>query len=161
MLSTETGSASLFIQVKELLVAKIGKGEWLPGAIIPGEIKPARELGVSQGTVLKATTELVETNVPTRNQGRGTFVSMHDPQTALFYFFHLLDDNGRKALPESRVLHCRRRRATRKEAAKLELEAAAEVIKIGRIALTLDRSPVELRISRCNTQNHHCHNTIF
>jgi GntR family transcriptional regulator len=242
MLTTGKGSISLYMQIRELLIAKVGKGEWLPGSIIPSEINLAQELGVSQGTVRKAITELVENNVLTRRQGRGTFVSNHDPHRALFYFFHIADNNGHKVLPDSRVLHCRRKPASRLEASKLQLAAGTNIIRIERVrnfaakptmvetitlpaepfddlgkegnldlpntlyelyekqygitihsadeqlravaasrhdakilnlevgtplleiervALTLDKTPVELRISRCSTRKHHYQNTIF
>ena len=242
MLTTGKGSISLYMQIRELLITKVGKGEWLPGSIIPSEINLAQELGVSQGTVRKAITELVENNVLTRRQGRGTFVSNHDPHRALFYFFHIADNNGYKVLPDSRVLHCRRKPASRLEASKLQLAAGTNIIRIERVrnfaakptmvetitlpaepfdglgkegnldlpntlyelyekqygitihsadeqlravaasrhdakilnlevgtplleiervALTLDKTPVELRISRCSTRKHHYQNTIF
>ncbi len=242
MLTTGKGSISLYMQIKDLLTAKVGKGEWLPGSIIPSEINLAQELGVSQGTVRKAITELVENNVLTRKQGRGTFVSSHDSDRALFHFFHVTDNNGHKVLPDSRVLHCRRKPASRMEASKLQLAAGANIIRIERVrnfsakptmvetitlpakpfgdlgkegncnlpntlyelyekqygitihsadeqlravaasrhdakilklevgtplleiervALILDKTPVELRISRCSTRNHHYQNTIF
>jgi len=242
MLTTGKGSISLYMQIKDLLIAKVGKGEWLPGSIIPSEINLALELGVSQGTVRKAITELVENNVLIRRQGRGTFVSNHDTDRALFHFFHITDNNGHKVLPDSRVLHCRRKPASRLEAAKLQLSSGTNVIRIERVrnfsakptmietitlpaepfddlgregnydlpntlyelyekqygitihsadehlravaaskhdakllnlevgtplleiervALTLDKIPVELRISRCSTKQHHYHNTIF
>jgi GntR family transcriptional regulator len=230
------------MQIRELLITKVGKGEWLPGSIIPSEINLAQELGVSQGTVRKAITELVENNVLTRRQGRGTFVSNHDPHRALFYFFHIADNNGHKVLPDSSVLHCRRKPASRLESSKLQLAAGTKIIRIERVrnfaakptmvetitlpaepfddlgkegnldlpntlyelyekqygitihsadeqlravaasrhdakilnlevgtplleiervALTLDKTPVELRISRCSTRKHHYQNTIF
>ncbi len=241
MLSTEKGAISLYIQVKDLLIAKIGNGDWVPGNIIPSEINLAREFGVSQGTVRKAITELVENNVLTRKQGRGTFVSTHDPQRALFHFFHITDNDGHKVLPDSRVLRIGIKKASAKEASCLGLVAKTEVIRIERlrnfsarptmvetitlparpfgelvggngelpntlyelyekqfgitihsadeklravaaskrdaavlgleagtplleierVALTLDKSPVELRVSRCSTHNHYYHNTIF
>lgn len=242
MLTTGKGSVSLYMQIKDLLTERVGKGEWLPGSIIPSEINLAQELGVSQGTVRKAITELVENNVLTRKQGRGTFVSNHDPDRALFHFFHLTDNKGHKVLPDSRVLHCRRKPASRVEASKLQLPAGANIIRIERVrnfsakptmvetitlpakpfgdlarddnydlpntlyelyekqygitihsadeqlraaaasrhdakilklevgtplleiervALTLDKTPVELRISRCSTKHHHYQNTIF
>jgi len=242
MLTTGKGSISLYMQIRDLLIAKVGKGEWLPGSIIPSEVNLAQKLGVSQGTVRKAITELVEHNVLTRRQGRGTFVSNHDPHRALFYFFHIADNNGHKVLPDSRVLHCRRKPASRVEASKLQLAAGTGIIRIERVrnfaakptmvetitlpaesfddlgrdgnydlpntlyelyekqygitihsadeqlravaasrhdakilnlevgiplleiervALTLDKTPVELRISRCSTRKHHYQNTIF
>jgi GntR family transcriptional regulator len=242
MLSTGKDSISLYMQIKDLLTARIGNGEWLPGAVIPSEIQLAQELGVSQGTVRKAITELVEKNVLTRKQGSGTFVSTHDHNRALFHFFHIADLDGRKVLPESRVLGCRRRKASRMEASRLDLATGTKVIsiertrnfddkpviietvilpaelfhdlgrngeyklpntlyelyekqygitihsanerlravpaseheasllnvepgspllEIERTALTLDNTPVELRISRCNSEQHRYENTIF
>jgi GntR family transcriptional regulator len=133
MLSTGKGSISLYMQIKDLLLARIAKGEWSPGSIIPSEMSLAAELGVSQGTVRMAVTELVENNVLTRKQGRGTFVSNHDVDRALFHFFHITDNKGHKVMPDSRVLTCRRQSATRKEAAVLQLPAATEVMRIERV----------------------------
>ncbi len=242
MLTSRNGAIPLYIQIKELLIAKLSKGEWLPGNIIPSEIQLAQELGVSQGTVRKAITELVENNVLTRRQGRGTFVSTHDINRALFHFFHITDGKGQKVLPDSRVLRCSRKPASRKEAAKLNLsvgtrvirierirniankptitetitlpaklfnalgkedncdlpnrlyelyekqfginihsaeeqlravsaskkeatllnlEAGTPLLEIERVALTLDKTPIELRISRCSTKSHYYQNTIF
>jgi GntR family transcriptional regulator len=242
MLRIEKGALPLYMQVKELLVTKIGKGDWLPGSIIPSEINLAQELRVSQGTVRKAITELVENNVLTRKQGRGTFVSTHDPDRSLFHFFHIADNKGHKVMPDSSVLHCRLRQASRKEATKLQLEVGTNIVRIERVrkfsnkptmietitlpvrpfgnlandgnielpntlyelyekqygitihsadeqlraisaskhdasllnlevgsplleiervARTLDNRPVELRISRCSTRNHHYQNTVF
>ena len=242
MLTTDKGSISLYMQVRALLLERVGNGDWLPGNLIPSEINLAQEFGVSQGTVRKAITELVESNVLTRKQGLGTFVSSHDPQRALFHFFHITDNEGFKVLPDSTVLHCRRKAATRKESAKLQLAAGSRIIRIERVrnfdakptmietitlpqdkfanlgsdgdlklpnalyelyqkqygitihsaderlravaaskydagilgldsgsplleiervALTLDKTPVELRVSRCSTASHYYHNTIF
>ncbi len=242
MLTTGKQSIPLYVQIIDLLVSRISSGEWLPGEIIPSEINLARELDVSQGTVRKAITELVENNVLVRRQGRGTFVATHDNDRALFHFFHISDNNGQKVLPDSEVSSCRRRKATRFEADKLNLETGDRVIRIERtrkinsvptiletvilperpfndlgkndncklpnmlyeiyekqfgitihsaeerlsavsaskhqadllgleegdallvierVALTLDRIPVELRISYCNTANHHYQNTLL
>ena len=242
MLETRKRSIPLYLQIIELLVSKISNGEWLPGDLIPSEIKLAEELDVSQGTVRKAITELVENNVLVRKQGKGTYVSNHDDNRALFHFFHITDNNGNKMLPDSKVLNCKQRQATRAEASLLRLPADAEVLKIDRVrsmlsiptivetiilpadpfnelegnnacklpnmlyelyenqfgitihsaeeklravrankrdarilnlepgaplleierlALTLNKTPVELRISRCSTKHHYYQNTIF
>ena len=71
ILSVAKGSVPLYMQIKDLLVARVTEGEWSPGDIIPSEMQLARELNVSQGTVRKAVTELVETNVLLRRQGKG------------------------------------------------------------------------------------------
>jgi len=242
VLSNTKGSIPLYVQIKELLVADVRDGRWSPGEIIPSEIQLAQDLGVSQGTVRKAITELVENNVLTRKQGRGTFVANHDIKRALFHFFHIVNNNGHKVLPDSTTLSCRRKRASSLESSKLKLAAGGSVVRIERIrkfggrptmlekitlpakpfrelgsvgacnlpntlyemyekkfgitihsaeeklravaasgheasllnlpmgtplleiervALTLDGTPVELRISHCNTDRHHYQNTLF
>ncbi len=133
MLSINKGSIPLYQQIVGLLVARISSGEWLPGEIIPSEINLAKELDVSQGTVRKAITELVENNVLTRKQGRGTFVSNHNIDRALFHFFHITDNNGHKVLPDGEVISCRHKKALKSEARKLQLEPDTEIIKIERI----------------------------
>lgn len=230
------------MQIKDLLVTKVTKGDWAPGAVIPSETQLATELKVSQGTVRKAITELVENNVLVRRQGKGTYVANHDDNRALFHFFHIVNDSGEKILPESKTLSCRRKRALRRERSKLNLPSGSQVVCIDRIrylddqptilekillptelfgdlgksracdlpnmlyemyetrfnitihraeeqlravaasdddasllglaagsplleiertALTLDGSPVELRISRCSTLKHHYQNTVL
>lgn len=142
MFNIENGTIPLYMQVKEFLVAKISKGEWSPGDIIPSEMQLAKILDVSQGTVRKAITELVEKNVLTRRQGRGTFVANHDTRRALFHFFHITDNDGHKVLPDSAVLHCRRKKATRNEASKLQLASEAIIIKIERIRFLSDKPTI-------------------
>ncbi len=242
MLSNAKGSVPLYVQIKEMFVANLRDGQWNPGELIPSEMQLARELGVSQGTVRKAITELVENNVLTRKQGRGTFVANHNSERALFHFFHIVDNDGNKVMPESETLSCRRKRASRVESSRLQLAPGASVVsiertrqfdgrpvmletitlpsppfaklgqmgacnlpnmlyemyekefgitihsaeeqlravaatehdaeqlsiapqtpllEIDRIALTLDKTPVELRVSRCVTSRHHYQNTIF
>jgi GntR family transcriptional regulator len=242
VLSNAKGSVPLYTQIKALLVARITQGDWAPGDIIPSEMQLAQQLNVSQGTVRKAITELVENNVLVRRQGRGTFVAIHDNDRALFHFFHIVNDSGKKVLPECKTLSCRRKRASAQQASKLDLAAGAQVIfierirsldnlptivetialptnlfgdlgkpqvcelpntlyelyesqfgitihsaeerlraiaagdheasllglnsgapllEIERIALTLDGTPVELRISHCNTVRHYYQNTVF
>ena len=140
------GSIPLYMQIKDLLVARVTKGEWAPGDIIPSEIQLARELNVSQGTVRKAITELVENNVLVRRQGRGTFVATHDGERALFHFFHIVNDNGTKTLPECKTLSCRRKRASRVQASKLNLSSGVEVVYIERIRYLDDRPTILERI---------------
>ena len=141
VLSIAKGSIPLYMQIKDLLVARVTEGEWAPGDIIPSEMQLARELNVSQGTVRKAITELVENNVMVRRQGRGTFVAAHDGDRALFHFFHIVNDSGTKILPESKTLSCRRKRASRQEVSKLKLPYGAQVVCIERIR-TLDDQPI-------------------
>lgn len=45
--------------------------------------------------------------------------------------------------------------ATRKEAGLLGIKAGAPLLQIDRTSMTIDGRPVEWRVSRCNTSNHH------
>src|SRR5262245_17608903 len=65
----------LYLQVCDLLTARITTGEWKPGTYLPNENDVARELGVSAGTARKALKALEERRLIVRRQGRGTFVA--------------------------------------------------------------------------------------
>ena len=67
----------LYLQVRDALVERIGKGEWKPGAAIPNEVDLAREFGISSGTMRKALDLLEDQRVVTRSQGRGTYINDH------------------------------------------------------------------------------------
>jgi GntR family transcriptional regulator len=43
----------------------------------------------------------------------------------------------------------------------LNVPSGAPLLEIERVALTLDKTPIELRISRCITNKHHYENIIF
>ncbi len=129
---TTPGGGPLYLQVRKLLTQRISGGAWPPGHLIPSELRLARELGVSQGTVRKAVDDLVGNNVLVRQQGKGTFVAVHDTRRALFHFFPMVGDDGQRVLPNSRVLSCRRLPAKQSEARALDLPAGARVIRIER-----------------------------
>lgn len=133
MLSTAKGSAPLYAQIRDLLIARINDGDWRAGTLIPSEIDLAQQLGVSQGTVRKAIGDLVESNVLTRRQGKGTYVANHDQQREQFYFLHLVDSRGEKVLPESVVLSVKSKRATHRESSALRLKQGSRVKQIERI----------------------------
>lgn len=65
----------LYEQIKSLLMRRINDGEWQVDEALPSEWDLAEELSVSQGTIRRALTELVQEEVLYRQQGRGTFVA--------------------------------------------------------------------------------------
>lgn len=65
----------LYAQIKQIILRRIGEGEWQENEVLPSEWDLASELGVSQGTVRKALSELVASGLLYRQQGRGTFVA--------------------------------------------------------------------------------------
>jgi len=130
----------LYVQVKDLLIQRMVRGDWGPGEPLPTETALAEEFRVSHGTVRKALDKLAAENLVVRQQGRGTFVVSHTPQRALFHFFHMLGKDGSRRLPDSRLLSCERAPASEIERGKLELPAGAEVLRIHRVR-TLDGEP--------------------
>lgn len=126
------GYRPLYQQVKDLLRRRIVDGTWRPDEVLPSEGRLAVEFGVSQGTVRKALDELAAQNLVVRRQGRGTFVAAHSPDTALFHFFHMVDESGGRQMPESELLDCRRGIAGPRETEALQLRPGALVLRIDR-----------------------------
>lgn len=129
------GFRPLYLQVKDLLMQRLATGAWRPGEALPSEFGLAAEFKVSQGTVRKALDELAAQNLVVRQQGKGTFVARHTPQRALFHFFHLVADDGARALPGSRVLSLRVAEADRGEARRLGLNPGTPVVRLKRVRL--------------------------
>lgn len=140
---TPTRFQPLYVQVKEHLLKRIIDGQWLPGSLLPSENQLAAELGVSQGTVRKALDEMTADKVVVRRQGRGTFVSEHTQEQALFHFFRLADAEGVSPPPTSEVISVTEREATPDEVAKLDLKSGEQVALIERVRL-LAEQPVVL-----------------
>jgi len=125
----------LYLQVKDLLMQRLATGAWRPGEALPSEFGLAAEFKVSQGTVRKALDELAAQNLLVRQQGKGTFVAQHTQQRALFHFFHLVSDDGARALPGSRVLSLKTAKADRGEAQRLALRTGTPVVRLKRLRL--------------------------
>jgi GntR family transcriptional regulator len=123
----------LYQQIKGLITQSLEAGEWKPGEIIPSEVELAARYKVSQGTVRKAIDELAAENLLVRRQGKGTFVATHNEERAQFRFLRLLADDGAEHPHISKLLECRRLRATADIARQLELKPADPVVLIRRL----------------------------
>ena len=97
-------AAPLYREVKRQLMEALSRGEWKPGDAIPAERHLAERYGISIGTVRRAIDELVADNMLIRQQGRGTFVASHNRDRLLFYFFHVVPQDGAKEYPVVRLL---------------------------------------------------------
>ncbi len=133
----------LYSQIQTLITAGLQSGEWKPGAAIPSEIELAKRYGVSQGTVRKAIDAMAAGNLLVRRQGKGTFVATHHEPRAQFRFLRLAPDDDREETSESRVLSCRRTRASADIAHRLHLKAGDGVVAIRRV-LSFDGRPTVL-----------------
>jgi len=137
--STEKAGATLdfhplYLQIKELLIQRVLRGDWRPGELLPSEFKLAAEFKVSQGTVRKALDELAAEKMVIRMQGKGTFVAARNTRHTPLHFFRLTIDNARRWQPRNtKLLSLTREPATETEAASLALSAGARVYRIHRV----------------------------
>ncbi|MFC4273243.1 histidine utilization repressor [Sneathiella chungangensis] len=68
-------SGPLYQQIKDLILRKIGSGEWRAGDRIPTEHALVAELKASRMTINRALRELTQEGILARRQGSGTFVA--------------------------------------------------------------------------------------
>lgn len=134
-------AAPLYKEAKRKLTEALTRGEWKPGDAIPAERRLAEAYGISIGTVRKAIDELVADNMLIRQQGRGTFVPSHNRDRLLFYFFHIVPEDGTKTYPVVRMLSFARGKADRTAAEKLAIAVGDPVFRI-RNLLSLSEQPV-------------------
>ncbi len=123
----------LYMQMKDMLIARLVSHDWPPGTLLPSEMALAKEYGVSQGTIRKALDAMAAERLVVRHQGRGTEVARHTSERALFQFWHIYGDDGDRRLPTSRVLDSGRGRADAEEAAALDIRRGEAVVRIARV----------------------------
>jgi GntR family transcriptional regulator len=128
----------LYQQIKTLVLRGLQEGEWRPGQAIPSEVDLAARYRVSQGTVRKAIDELAAEHLLVRRQGKGTFVATHDEPRMQYRFLRLMPVEGDPEYPESRLLECRRVRASSEVARVLELKVGDGVVFLRRLLLFKD-----------------------
>jgi GntR family transcriptional regulator len=120
----------LYKDVKRRLTEALTRGEWKPGEAIPAERLLSERCGASIGTVRRAIDELVAENILIRQQGRGTYVASHNRDRMLFYFFHIVDEQGIKRYPDVELLSFARAKAERTAAELLGIQAGDAVYRI-------------------------------
>ncbi len=131
----------LYREVKRQLMEALTGGEWKPGAAIPAERRLAERYGISIGTVRRAIDELVAENILIRQQGRGTYVASHNRDRLLFYFFHVVPQNGAKEYPVVRLLGFARAKADAQASEALGIGLGDPVFRF-RNLLSLSAEPV-------------------
>ncbi len=119
-----------FKAVKAAITAALIAGEWKSGAAIPDQARLAERYRVSIGTLRKAIDELVAESILVRRQGLGTYVAAHGPQRNRFHFFHIVDADGTRAIPEPELVAFTRGRADARQAAALQVDGGARVYTI-------------------------------
>ncbi len=131
---------TLYAEVKKRITRSLMDGEWPQDAAIPTESQFAQRYAVSVGTVRKAIGELVSEHVLVRRRGVGTFVASRNRDYMLDAYFRIVDDQGRKEFPESRLISLRRGKADAEVARRLRIAQGAPLYRIENL-LFLDGKP--------------------
>lgn len=151
--STEKSGASLdfhplYLQIKELLIQRILRGDWRPGELLPSEFKLAAEFKVSQGTVRKALDELASEKAVIRMQGKGTFVAARNTRHTPLHFFRLVLDSGEQWVPHNtRLVQLKEDDPTAEETKNLMLSPGDRVVRIERLRYFADKPMIVELIS--------------
>jgi GntR family transcriptional regulator len=129
-----------YAQLARLLRERIASGEYRAGDRLPSEAELCEAYRVSPMTVRRAVTLLVQEEVATTEQGRGTFVKSPELGAATFDLRDLrryLDDAG----TDVRILEARIVAPSPRVCSKLAVVEGSRVIAIKRI-LSSDGEPV-------------------
>ncbi len=131
----------LYHQLYQVLLAKIEKGEWKPGATTPTEKDLIAQYDLSRTTVRQALQQLVLDGCLTRRQGQGTFVTQpkmrHGPQRP-FGISGYLRAHGLQ--PGWRLLGMEHVKPPSKVAAALGVSENKEVLCVRRLRLADDEA---------------------
>jgi GntR family transcriptional regulator len=134
MNATAPTFSPLYQQIKHLIIASLEAAEWRPGEAIPSELELAARYGVSQGTVRKAIDDLAAENLLVRRQGKGTFVATHSEARTAYRFLRLQPDSGEdEPYPGSRLIECKRVRASAELARLLDLKPSEGIVSVRRV----------------------------
>lgn len=133
----------VFRSVQAALTDRLARGIWKPGEALPSEARLKAEFGVAIGTIRKAVDALVAQNILVRQQGRGTFVTIHNRDRQLFHFFHIERQDGYKEYPAVELLDFARMRLLREAASRLNCYEGARAFRF-RNTLALEGNLVVL-----------------
>ena len=73
------GMTPLYVQVADVIAARIERGELVPNRPIPSETAMVQEFGIARGTARKAVELLRDRGLVATIPGRGTFVLPPSP----------------------------------------------------------------------------------
>lgn len=136
--------APLYRQIKQLVLGKIGLGEWRIGAQVPTEQELVATLGVSRMTVCRALNELTSEGILTRKSGVGTFVAKKPDNGSRIEIKDISDEIAeRGGAHSSQVLALERRSATEFLTERMGIPRGSDVY-YSRILHFANGEPVQL-----------------
>lgn len=123
-------SKPLYGQVREIILGRIGRGEWGPGDSLPNEFILANQFEVSVGTIRRAIEGLEESGIVVRKQGRGTYVSGQGAQALQNKFTLVRSPGGRLFQLTYKLIGTKRREAVTSDKVRFVDNDLAEVIEV-------------------------------
>lgn len=123
-------SKPLYGQVREMILGRIGRGEWGPGDSLPNEFILANQFEVSVGTIRRAIEGLEESGIVVRKQGRGTYVSGQGAQALQNKFTLVRSPGGRLFQLTYKLLGIKRREAATSDKVRFVDNDLGEVFEV-------------------------------
>jgi GntR family transcriptional regulator len=140
----------LFFQLKQILLAQIKDGSFLPDSALPSEKRLEKTYGVSQITVRRALRDLADEGYIVRQPGRGTFPVKPKIEQRTSGISGLLDDLAAQGSEMSRkVLHFETEPAPLQVASRLNIDATSPVLCVVK-QLFVDEEPLGLSTAYFN-----------
>lgn len=132
----------LYKKIKSQIIQSLIANEWRPGEMIPNEKQLAERFGVAISTIRAAIGELVVSDVLTRIQGKGTFVTHHANKLNAYRFFNLYQSDGVKASFYREIIRIKTQVPNATVAALLKLSDPGENIYKLRIHISSRNTPI-------------------
>ena len=120
----------LYSQVREIILARIKRGEWAMGDALPNEFLLASEFQVSIGTLRRAIEGLEDAGIVVRRQGRGTYVAAGLGQNGSSKTLSLRLPFGGTPLLVTQGVKINRKLANAADAKRLQCTVGANVFEI-------------------------------
>lgn len=134
-----TSKLPFYHQLYEILKARIVRGEWQPGAMIPAESEIVQQYKVSRITARQALEQLVQDGLIYRERGRGTFVAQPTFEKTMMRIRSFTDDMRQRGLkPQTKVLTKELVLATPEIAEYLDIQESEELVRFQRLRMAGD-----------------------
>ena len=134
-----TSKLPYYHQLYEILRARIARGEWQPGEMIPPESELIETYHVSRITARQALDALVNDGLIYRERGRGTFVSKPTFEKGMMRIRSFTDDMRSRGLrPRTRVLDKQLVTAIGEVAERLGVPEGEELVRFLRLRMAED-----------------------
>jgi GntR family transcriptional regulator len=134
-----TSKMPFYHQLYEILRAKIVRGDWQPGQMIPAESEIVRIYKVSRITARQALDGLVQDGLIYRERGRGTFVAQPTFEKAMMRIRSFTDDMQQRGLKARTKVLCKELIPAPAEiASQLGIPEQEELVRFQRLRMAGD-----------------------